>query len=194
MLRTNLATRPFYNEGAVRLVLLGLGLVVVAATLFNVARVIQLSRRDTQLVTQASRDEARATELRAAAARLRATVDPKTIERASTDARQANSLIDRRVFSWTDLFNRFETTLPDDVRITTIRPKVDARRGIMLTVVVSARAREDVNQFIENLEGTGAFRELLAHEDHLDDQGQLEATIETIYVPDAVPLLKESGR
>ena len=63
MLRTNLATRPFYNEGAVRLVLLGLGLVVVAATLFNVARVIQLSRRDTQLVTQASRDEARATEL-----------------------------------------------------------------------------------------------------------------------------------
>ena len=37
MLRTNLATRPFYNEGAVRLVLLGLGLVVVAATLFNVA-------------------------------------------------------------------------------------------------------------------------------------------------------------
>ena len=55
MLRTNLATRPFYNEGAVRLVLLGLGLVVVAATLFNVARVIQLSRRDTQLVTQASR-------------------------------------------------------------------------------------------------------------------------------------------
>jgi len=194
MLRTNLATRPFYNEGAVRLVLLGLGLVAVAATLFNVARVIQLSRRDTQLVTQASRDETRATELRTAATRLRATVDPKTIERASTEARQANSLIDRRVFSWTDLFNRFETTLPDDVRITTIRPKVDARRGIMLTVVVSARAREDVNQFIENLEGTGAFRELLAHEDHLDDQGQLEATIETIYVPDAVPLPKESGR
>jgi Tfp pilus assembly protein PilN len=194
MLRTNLATRPFYNEGAVRLVLLGLGLVVVAATLFNVARVIQLSRRDTQLVTQASRDEARATELRSAAARLRATVDPKTIERASTEARQANNLIDRRVFSWTDLFNRFETTLPDDVRITTIRPKVDPRRGIMLTVIVSARSREDVNQFIENLEGTGSFRELLAHEDHLDDQGQLEATLETVYVPDAVPLLKESGR
>ena len=163
MLRTNLATRPFYNEGAVRLVLLGLGLVVVAATLFNVARVIQLSRRDTQLVTQASRDEARATELRAAATRLRASVDPKTIERASTEARQANNLIDRRVFSWTDLFNRFETTLPEDVRITTIRPKVDPLRVILLTVIVSARAREDLNQFNDILEGNGYFRDLLAH-------------------------------
>jgi len=194
MLRTNLATRPFYNEGAVRLLLLGVGLVVIAATLFNVARVIQLSRRDTQLVTQASRDEARATELKAAAVRLRATVDPKTLERASTEARQANSLIDRRVFSWTEVLNRLETTLPDDVRITSIRPKIDPRRGIMLTVVVSARAREDVNQFIENLEGTGAFRELLAHEDHLDEQGQLDATLETVYIPEAVPPSKEGGR
>jgi Tfp pilus assembly protein PilN len=194
MLRTNLSTRPFYNEGAVRLVLLAAALVALAATVFNVARVIQLSRRDTQLVTQASRDEARAAELRSSAARLRATVDPRTLERASTAAREANNLIDRRIFSWTDLLNRFEATLPDDVRITTIRPKVEPRRGIVLTVVVSARGREDVNQFIENLEATGAFRELLAHQDYLDERGQLEATLETVYLPSAVPTADEAKR
>ena len=110
MIRTNLSTRPFYNERAVQLVLLGAGLVVLAATLFNVTRILQLSRQDTQLATQAASDEARARDLVASAARRRATVDPRALELASVDARQANDLIDRRTFSWTELFNRFETT------------------------------------------------------------------------------------
>ena len=111
MIRTNLSTRPFYNERAVQLWLLVLALVVAAATVFNVARVIRYSQTDTELATQASRDEARAADLRAEAARLRGSVDLQQIELASTEARQANDLIDRRTFSWTDLFNQFETTL-----------------------------------------------------------------------------------
>src|ERR1700719_4237214 len=98
MIRTNLSTRPFYNERAVRLGLLLLAVLAVAATLFNVTRVLQLSRSDTFLATQASRDEARAAELRTEAARLRATVDPRQIDFASGEARKANDLIDRRVF------------------------------------------------------------------------------------------------
>ncbi len=183
MLRNNLATRPFYNESAVRMILAIAALVVFAATLINITRIMQLSGRDTRLVTQSSQDESRTAELKALAARVRSSVDPKAIDRASTDARQANELIDRRVFSWTELFNRFESTLPDDVRITTVRPRVDAKGGIALTIAVAAKSREDINQFIERLEETGAFRDLLAHEDHLDEQGQLEATLEAFYTP-----------
>ena len=40
MIRTNLATRPFYNEQAVQLWLLVLVTLVVGATAFNVFRVI----------------------------------------------------------------------------------------------------------------------------------------------------------
>src|SRR5437763_16342870 len=103
MIRTNLSTRPFYNERAVHVVLILLALLVLAATVFNVTRVIQFSRRDTRLATQASRDEDRAADLRRSAARLRATIDPKQIESASAEAREANNLIDRRTFSWTEL-------------------------------------------------------------------------------------------
>ena len=49
--------------------------------------------------------------LRANAARLRSSVDVAQIDAASVDARQANDLIDRRTFSWTELFNQFEATL-----------------------------------------------------------------------------------
>ena len=111
MIRTNLSTRPFYNERAVHLWLIAVALAVGAATAFNAARVIRYSKSDTQLATAASQDEARAADLRKEAARLRASVDPKQVDFASAETRLANELIDRRTFSWTDLFNRFEATL-----------------------------------------------------------------------------------
>jgi Tfp pilus assembly protein PilN len=180
---TNLATRPFYNDSAVRLWVLVLALVVVAASAFNVTRVLQYSRSDTELATQASRDEARTTELRAEAAQLRASVDPKQVENASMEARLANDLIDRRAFSWTELFNTFEATLPDEVRITAVRPKVEADRKIVLAITVVARSVEDLDKFDTSLEDTGAFRDLVPREDRVNEQGQIEGLIEAVYVP-----------
>ena len=179
MIKTNLSTRPFYNERAVHIAL------VVAATAFNVSRILKYSSSDTRLATQASRDEARAADLRQQAARLRASVDPKQVELASAGARQANELIDRRTFSWTELLNRFETTLPDEVRITSVRPRVDRDNRIQLRVNVVARGVDDVMEFMENLESTGAFQEVSPVEDHFDEQGQLQTTLEMGYVPAA---------
>ena len=99
MIRTNLATRPFYNERAVHVWLLGAAILVVAATLFNGWRILHYSGSNTELAAQAARNEARARELRADAARLRASVDPRQIAAVSADARQANDLIVRRLFA-----------------------------------------------------------------------------------------------
>ena len=183
MIRTNLATRPFYNEGAVRLGLLGLAILALAASAFNGTRIVQLSRRDTTLAMQATRDETQAADLVQRAARQRATVDPRIIDAAAADARQANELIDRRTFSWTGLFNQLETTLPADVRIATVRPKLDPKRGIVLTIIVFAKTVEDVNLFIDNLDATGAVRELEKLGEQLTEENELEATIETVYAP-----------
>ena len=51
MIRTNLSTRPFYNERAVQLWLLVLVVLVVGATAFNLFRVISYSQTDTELAT-----------------------------------------------------------------------------------------------------------------------------------------------
>src|SRR6185503_8887550 len=134
----------------------------------------------------ATRDEAKAAQLRDQAARLRATVDVKQIDSASVEAQQANELIDRRTFSWTDLFNRFETTLPDDVRIVAVRPRLDKERGFVVIASVVARNVEDVNQFMENLEKTGAFSRAQSVEEHMNEQGQLEAQLQVNYLPGPV--------
>ena len=183
MIRANLSTRPFYNERTVQFWLLVLALIVAGATLFNVVRVIRYSQTDTELAGQARRDEARAADFRAEAARLRASVDLQQIELASTEARQANALIDRRTFSWTDLLNQFETTFPDNVRIVAVKPTLDEKGGLVLTINVVARSVDDVDELIRNLEGTGSFGKLLSVEEHFNTDGMLEAALEGNYVP-----------
>ena len=183
MIRTNLSTRPFYNERIVRLCLLVFLLVVLAATAINVTRVVRYSRSDKQLSERAARDEARAAELRKSAVRLRGTVDPKQIEFASLEARQANDLIDRRTFSWTAIFNLFESTLPDEVRITSFRSKIE-KGQIILTITIVARGAEDVSSFMDNMEQSGAFSQVGATlEERVNEQGQLQASLETVYLP-----------
>jgi Tfp pilus assembly protein PilN len=181
VIRSNLATRPFYNERAVHLWLVLVAIAVVAATLFNGSRILRYSRSDTERATAASRDEARAADLRRQASSLRATVDPRQVEFASNEARQANELIDRRTFSWTELLNEFETTLPEDVRITSVRPKVDRRQGTIISISVVARTTEDVNQFMENMTATGVFTGVRPLEEHPNDQGMIEALLEAGY-------------
>jgi type IV pilus assembly protein PilN len=187
VIRTNLSTRPFYNERAVYYWLLIVTLLVIGATLFNVSRILRYSRSDTELATQASRDEARAGDLRQQAVRLRASVDPKQVEFASIEARQANELIDRRTFSWTELLNRLEATLPDNVRLVAIRPKVDPKSGIVLQMSVEGRSVDDVDKFMQGLENTGAFSNPLSREEHMNEQGLLEASLEVNYEGAARP-------
>ena len=195
MIRANLSTRPFYNERLVHVWFIAIGVAVLAATAFNVSRVLRYSRSDTRLATQASGDESRAADLRRQAARLRASVDPRQIDFAAADARQANDLIDRRTFSWTELFNRFETTLPDDVRIASVKPRVDRERGILLSINVLAKTVDDVNEFIENLEKTGAFMNIRPADERTDDSGLLISSLEAVYVPTAgKPAVRGGGR
>jgi len=194
VIRTNLSTRPFYNERIVRLWLVTIALATLAATAFNVSRVMRYSRSDTRLATQASRDETRAADLRQQAVRLRASVDPKQVDYAAADARQANELIDRRTFSWTELFNRFETTLPDEVRIASVRPRVDRDHGFMLVINVTAKSVDDVNSFIVNLENTGAFMNIRPADERTDEAGMVQSSLEAVYLPSAGKPSVRGGR
>jgi len=185
VIRNNLSTRPFYNVAAVRTWLTIAGIVILLATAFNISQVLRYSNSNTELVTRAANDEARAVELRRNAQKMRASVDAAQVEEVSVDARQANDLIDRRTFSWTELFNRFEQTLPDDVRITAVHPTVDKDRRIVLLVNVLARGVDDVNQFMENLDQTNAFLELRSKEEQTNEEGQIESALEMVYQPQA---------
>ena len=187
MLRTNLSTRPFYNERAVIVALTVAGLLVLAFTVMNVTRLVALTRGQASIGAAADQAERSARDLRQKAAAARGSVDQARLAAVAAAAHEVNALIDRRVFSWTELFNRFESTRPAGVRIAAVRPSVDQQGRLIMTIAVVARSVDDVDAFIEALEGTRAFGDLLSREERFNEEGLLEATLRGVYRPDRAP-------
>src|SRR3954447_26748679 len=161
MLRTNLATRPFYNERAIHLVLAAAAIVVLAITFVNVSRIVTLSRRNTELSARTNADRAEASRLSSEAARIRRSINKDELALVVNAAQEANTLIDQRTFSWTEFFNQIEATIPPDVMLTSVRPSF--KDGIThVNMIVMARQQADVQEFIEKREATGSFNEVFA--------------------------------
>ena len=183
MLRTNLSTRPFYNERGVHLLLLLAAVAVAALTIYNVTQIALLTQRQSSLGREAAAADTRAAELRAHAARTRAGVNAKQLEEISGAAREANAIIGQRLFSWTSLLDTFEKTLPDNVRITALRPNVDREGAITVTMTVAAQTVDDIEQFMANLEATKAFSDVYPLDDEPAEGGGVRASLEGKYVP-----------
>jgi len=182
MLRTNLATRPFYNERAVQLVLGLLLLLVVAVTAFNAAELLRLTGSQRTLGAHAADAEREAAQLRGQAATIRGQINKTELETVASAAREANGIIDQRAFSWSELFDQLEETLPDDVRITAVDPTLTKEGEFIIQIAIQARRSEDIDQFIESLEKTGSFRDLITPVESTNDNGLLDAVVRGTYV------------
>ena len=183
MLRTNLSTRPFYNIRAVQAVLGACVAIVILFTMFNVISLVRLAASQRSLGARAVQAQNDATKLRTDAARVRSQVDAKELEVVSGAAREAKSIIEMRSFSWTDLLAQFERTLPENVRITAVQPRVEKDGRFVIGMRVEARQIGDLEKFLDDLEMTGAFHNVLTTDEQATDDGLLEAVIEGLYVP-----------
>lgn len=184
MLRTNLSTRPFYNERAVHAGLVIAAALVLALTLVNVFRIVSLSGQNTELTTRIAQEQDEAARLNREAAAIRQGVNRDELQRIVLAAGEANALIDQRTFSWTQFFNRLEATLPPDVMLTSVRPSF--RGGeIRLAMNVLGRRAEDVDEFMERLEATGSFEDVLPTREDMTEDGLYRVALSALYLPDA---------
>lgn len=187
MLHTNLATRPFYNDRVVRLGAAGAALALVALTVFNAATLVSLTERGRSADARSEQAERLAAEFRQNARAITTEVNATELEAVRNAAREANLLIERRVFSWTELFNRFEATLPPDVRITAVEPQVDREGRLLISASVVSRRSEALSEFMDRLEAEGGFRDVIPRqEDRLED-GTLRSIVQGYYEPSASP-------
>jgi hypothetical protein len=183
MLRTNLSTRPFYNLRVVRALLGAMALLVVGLTLFNVVQLARLTASQSTLGARAADAEREAARLQADAARVRSQINTQELQVVADAAREANAIIDQRAFSWTDLLAQFEATLPPDVRITTVQPRLERDGEFVVAVGVEARRAEDLDAFIEALETVGGFRNVLAVQEQTNNAGLIQAVVQGSYAP-----------
>jgi hypothetical protein len=180
VLRTNLSTRPFYNERGVQLLLALAALVVIVLTAFNAIRIFSLSRQNTDLSSLVNRDRQEAQRLTREAQRIRAGINQAELQATAEAASIANALIEQRTFSWTEFFNRIEETLPPDVMLTSVQPSfADNVTTIQMTVL--GKRVEDIDEFMEKLEATGAFEDVLPAQEDPTEEGLHRLLLRSIY-------------
>jgi len=179
VIRTNLSTRPFYNARAVHALLGLFAVVVVALTAYNAVQLVRLGNSQRTLGAKAAAAERETTRLRAEAVQTLARVDKKELAIVDKAAREANAIIDQRTFSWTEVLGHFEHTLPSDVRITSVQQ----RAGRQIVLGAEARSIDDIHQFIEALEKTGAFQNVTPRNETRMENDIFQAQLEAIYVP-----------
>jgi Tfp pilus assembly protein PilN len=180
VLRTNLSTRPFYNERAIQLLLALAALLVVILTAFNAIRIFSLSRQNTELSSLVNRDRQEAQRLTRDAQRIRAGINVEELQATADAAGVANALIDQRTFSWTEFFNRIEETLPPDVMLTSVQPSF-GREATIIQMSVLGRQIEDIDEFMEKLEATGAFHDVLPTQEDTTDEGLHRLMVRSTY-------------
>ena len=181
MLKGNLSTRPFYNE---RLVTVAIAVVAVGALLlagYDAKRLIDLSSRRSAARVKVEVNSREAARIREQAEVLQRGVDRPTLMSLAAWTREANALIDQRTFSWTGLFGQLETTLPLDVRLLSISPRVE-KGTTHLSLAIVLRNLDDVDVFIDNLMQTGAFYDVSPTDERQQEDGTFSARIDAAYL------------
>jgi hypothetical protein len=200
VLRTNLSTRPFYNERAVHVLLGILAAILVLVTAMQAGRILTLSRYKTELTAAIYRDRDEIDRRTREAADIRRGMNPQELALVAAAAKEANGLIEQRTFSWTELFNRLEATLPENVMLTAVRPEF--KDGIThVNMDIQGRRAEDNDAFFEKLEATGVFRDVSWSAENVTEDGLHHMTMTAVYAPEhqgvrpaAVTTPKESKR
>lgn len=184
MLRTNLATRPFYNERLARMALGAVAVLALAVLVAGAVRLVDLARLDRELSTRRDRAARAAGDLAGRAAEAQRAVTSRDLTALAEATREANTLITQRVFSWTEFLNRIETTLPPDVMVTEVRPEIEPGE-VEVAMGVLGRSLDSISRFATSLETSGAFVEVLNRQVELTEDGMYRALLRGRYLESA---------
>jgi Tfp pilus assembly protein PilN len=184
MLRTNLSTRPFYNERAVHALAALVAIVVLGLTAWQVTRVVALSKTKTELNTSIARDKSETEQRSRDAEQIRRGLNQKELTAVAGEAKEANELIEQRMFSWTALFNQLEATLPGDVMLTSVHPEFKEGET-QVNLDVQGRGSDDIDAFWDRLDKTGAFHNVEWSAVNVGDDGLHKVQMRAAYTPRA---------
>ena len=175
----NLASRPFRNErlpSVLALVSLAVALLVSTYHFFLVRDV--MPDRTSALTRQLAEMETESGRLRAEAKGLQG---EKPDAATLAEWTQLKDLVDRRVFSWSGLFDVLEGTLPNGVRLTSLTPHVEKGK-VVLRINAVARSVDEALGFMRALEEREEFADVWPDNRSSGQEG-VEYQYEMHYLP-----------
>ncbi|PYX88854.1 MAG: hypothetical protein DMG68_07010 [Acidobacteria bacterium] len=98
-----------------------------------------------------------------------------------------NDLIERKAFSWTQVFEDLERVMPARIHVVSIRPEVDEDNQLEIKLQVAGESRERVNDLVRKMEESPRFKQpQIKSETQQSGQAQgdnVEFAISALYVP-----------
>jgi Tfp pilus assembly protein PilN len=177
----NLASQPFRNRALPWTIA---GVITVAslmALVFLVSTSTQTNRRAAQVEREVDVERQQISALERRAEDIKKALTPEQLQTLQA----AQSLVERKRFSWARLFADLEGALPGSIRVKRIGVRDVALRGdrtvAELELVVLSRNPADAPAMIMEMDRTGIFRAELI-EQSLEKEGNASNTISTLRV------------
>lgn len=154
----NLATEPFRRDRPVLVASAALGLLLAILLGFQVKTIISERREGAEIHVTINRLNSQMRGITSGQAKLNALLRKPENAEVMEQSLFLNALIDRKAISWTKLFADLEKVVPYNVRLVSVRlPEVDSDNRVLLDMVVGAKERPELVEFVSHLEGSPQF-------------------------------------
>lgn len=179
----NLASRPFRDYRPVYAAVVVMALLTAFLALNNVDTLLRYrtetktTRADISQLEQQTADERHKADT--LAQRLRG-VDLKLL---STQTEFANTQLAERAFSWSELLDRLERVLPDDVRLQSVTPTFDKDGLVHLAMTCVAKSGTGLSATINHFNGDPHFANAFPASEVVEPTGERRITLSVDYRP-----------
>lgn len=182
----NLATRPFVDYRGFLLTSGVLGLVALVFTVILLITGFSTWRETTSTQGKLRALESRSAQLAAEQVELENDLrGPGKFEQLE-QVQLVNQLIQRKSFSWTQLFFDLQERLPDQVRVLSLTPSQSDDGSVLVEMRLGAASQAALIDFLQALEKGEKFRDVKLHTQGENRSGRdaVDARVTTVYVGD----------
>jgi Tfp pilus assembly protein PilN len=177
----NLASQPFRNRALPWTIAGVITLASLLALVFLISRSTQTNKRTAEIDREVDSERQQISMLERRAEEVKRALTPEQFQTLQA----AQSLVERKRFSWARLFADLEGSLPGSVRVKRISVRDVAVRGdrtvAELELVVVSKNPADATEMIMKMDRAGIFRAELV-EQNLEKEGNASNTISTLRV------------
>lgn len=169
LIKINLSTTPLENHSIYVMTTLVLLIVALLLTFSNVYDTISVinKKREASKVTIELNAKIKSNELKIKA--LQSNISSIRTKEFSEKCDYINTIVNKRVFSWTQLFNEFEEILPNSVRMIQVTPSIE-KGEIKIALVVAAQNLESFLELLKRLESSKVFKNVIVSRETTKEQ------------------------
>ena len=182
----NLASRPYEDKRLFIMTVVGISIIIAALLFTNIDTYLRY-----RVQTQTTRASIAALDAQTEQERHRAEVVKQQISRIDVGAlaKQTafiNTQLAQRAFSWSELLDRLENVLADDVRVTSIGPSFRPDGLVGLNMIVEAKTSDGLVEMLKRFNRDPHFANAFPSNEAVMPGGGYRITLSVDYKPASV--------